>query len=551
MKQLQGKNQAAPTWAGLPGRNPLALSIFLLVVAAGMVATFLITPKYEATMSILVSRDRIDPQITSTDKTAEITQTTISEEEFNSELELFKSLDVITNVVRELDLVNDQNPKQDTWLGERRGQIKASIYELAGSKKGKIEPSDPAFDFAVENVVNRVAYNLDVVPTKKSRVIKVTYTDTDPQRAKKTLEAVYQKFVELHVELNEKPEAAKVFNEQTGKFNQRLNDATNNLKNFDTQNGVIGADISTQQGLLQKQLSDTQTQANATRTEIGETVKRVSSLQSKIAAEPEQIQTGYVSKYVPALDKMKDELVQLQQQRTQLLQKYQPNSRFVRDNQERIDQLKRTLAAETANPPQERSFALNDLRRHLEAELHTAQTSLVSLREREKTLTAQASKLASEVTNLNTRSIERTSLERKRSVNEEAYLLYEKKARENEVGQVLNKVRIMNFAVVDPPRTDGEQKNPKPLLNFLILAGVGAMAGFAGAVFYEKLSDGGSDRDLIISPDDIETRLSIPVLASISQVPVSRYGGVRPARRIRTLPSAFNDSRDDNPRFRI
>ncbi len=551
MKQLQGKNQAAPTWAGLPGRNPLALSIFLLVVAAGMVATFLITPKYEATMSILVSRDRIDPQITSTDKTAEITQTTISEEEFNSELELFKSLDVITNVVRELDLVNDQNPKQDTWLGERRGQIKASIYELAGSKKGKIEPSDPAFDFAVENVVNRVAYNLDVVPTKKSRVIKVTYTDTDPQRAKKTLEAVYQKFVELHVELNEKPEAAKVFNEQTGKFNQRLNDATNNLKNFDTQNGVIGADISTQQGLLQKQLSDTQTQANATRTEIGETVKRVSSLQSKIAAEPEQIQTGYVSKYVPALDKMKDELVQLQQQRTQLLQKYQPNSRFVRDNQERIDQLKRTLAAETANPPQERSFALNDLRRRLEAELHTAQTSLVSLREREKTLTAQASKLASEVTNLNTRSIERTSLERKRSVNEEAYLLYEKKARENEVGQVLNKVRIMNFAVVDPPRTDGEQKNPKPLLNFLILAGVGAMAGFAGAVFYEKLSDGGSDRDLIISPDDIETRLSIPVLASISQVPVSRYGGVRPARRIRTLPSAFNDSRDDNPRFRI
>lgn len=537
-------------WAGLPGRIPLALAICVLVVAAGMVATFLITPKYEATMSILVTRDRIDPQITSTDKTAEITQTTISEEEFNSELELFKSVDVVTNVVRELDLVNDKNPQQDTWISKKRGQIKASIYDLTGSQKEKLDPSDPAYDFAVENVVNRVVYNLDVLPIKKSRVIKVTYTDTDPLRAKKTLEAVYQKFVQLHVELNEKPEATKVFNEQTGKFNQRLNDATDNLKNFDTRNGVIGADISTQQGLLQKQLSDTQTQVNATRTEIGETVKRVASLQSKIAAEPEQIQTGYVSKYVPALDRMKDELVQLQQQRTQLLQKYQPNSRFVRDNQERIDQLKRTLAAETANPPQERSFALNELRRRLEADLHTAQTSLASLREREKTLTAQASKLSGEVTNLNTRSIERTNLERKRSVNEEAYLLYEKKARENEIGQVLNKVRIMNFAVVDPPRTDGEQKNPKPLLNFLILAGVGAMAGFAGAVFYEKLSDG-SDRDLIISPDDIETRLSIPVLASISHVPVSRHGGVRPAPRIRALPSAFTDSRDREPRFRI
>src|SRR5687768_14423502 len=92
----------------------LLVSVFVLVLGAGMVTTFLITPKYEATMSILVSRDRIDPQITSSDKNIDITQTAISDEEFNSELELFKSLDVISSVVKELDLVNDQAPKPGT-----------------------------------------------------------------------------------------------------------------------------------------------------------------------------------------------------------------------------------------------------------------------------------------------------------------------------------------------------------------------------------------------------------------------------------------------------
>ena len=172
-------------------------------------------------MSILVSRDRIDPQITSTDKTAEITQTAISDEEFNSELELFKSVEVVTSVVKELDLVNNQNPKQDTWLGNWRGRIKASLYEMTSGTRSKTENTDISeqpINPALEKTVNRVADNLDVVPTKKSRVIKVTYTDTDPMRAKRTLEAVYRKFVDLHVELNSRGEAGEVFDEQTGKF---------------------------------------------------------------------------------------------------------------------------------------------------------------------------------------------------------------------------------------------------------------------------------------------------------------------------------------------
>ncbi len=501
-------------------RKLLILSVFLLVVISGMIATFLITPKYEATMSILVSRDRIDPQISPSDKNSDITQTAISDEEFNSELELVKSIEVIKGAVIELDLINNQIPKQDTWLSNLRGKIKSSIYGFPVSAKAeKTGDSDKEKssenNFAVEKTVNRVAGNLDVEPIKKSRIIKVSYTDTDPLRARETLEKIYQKYVELHVQINDKPQAGQVFNEQTDKFNQKLSLATNALKTFDVKNGVTGAEIGTQRELLLKQFYDAQAQISATQTEIGETEKRIIDLKEKIASQPERIQTGSVSKYVGALDRMKEELVGLEQQRTQLLQKYQPNSRFVRENGERIERLKKDIAEETANPPQERSFALNDLRRRLESDLANAQTNLPALKQREKTLSLQTAKLSSEVVSLNGKSIERDNLERRRTINEEAYLLYQKKARESEISQVLNKEQVVNFAVVDPPRTDGEQKNPKPLLNFLVLVIVGTAAGFAGAIVWEKLTAPENDYDLIISAHEIERRLALPLLASV------------------------------------
>lgn len=504
-------------------RKLLILSVFLLVVVSGMFATFLITPKYEATMSILISRERVEPQINPSEKSYEITSTTVTDEEFNSELEMIKSSEVIAGVVKELDLINNQTPNPDAWGSELRGKIKSSLNIFSSSETtGKQENDDLSKDnFAAERVINRVMNNLDVIPIKKSRVIKVTYTDTDPVRAKETLEKIYQKYAELHVQMGEKPQAGQVFSEQANKFNQELNASTNALKRFDTQNGVTGAEIGVQRELLLKQLYEAEGQINAAKTEIGETEKRIASLQEKIVGQPEQIQTLSVSKYVLALDRMKEELIQLEQQRTQLLQKYQPDSRFVRENGERIQQLKKSIAEESANPPQERSFALNDLRRRLESDLANAQTSLAALKERQKNLTTQAAKLRGEMVVLNTRSIERDSLERRRGISEEAYLLYEKKARENEISQVLNKEQVMNFGIVDPPRTDGERKSPKPLLNLMVLIFVGATAGLASAFVMEKLTVTPSGYDLIVSPYEIEERLKLPLLAAVPVIKAS------------------------------
>lgn len=517
-------------------RKILIIGVLLLVVFSGMIATALITPRFEANMSLLVSRDRVGAPVSAGDSGSTNAQS-ISDEEFNSELELIKSKEVLAGVVRDLDLVNDQKPVVDSRLALIRGQVKTSIYKLLGRGSGGGE----ANEFTVEQIVNSVSDRLVVTSNKKSRVIKITYSDTDPRRAKRVLERLYEKYVALHVQLGDKPQAGKVFDAETEKFNEKLARSTNAIKDFDTRNGVTGAEIGVQREILLRQLYDAQSQLSTARTEIGESEKRITDLKEKIASQPEQIQTGSVSKYVAALDSLKGELAKLQQERTQLLQKYQPNSRFVRENQERIDQLKRTIADETANPPQERTYALNDLRRRLQSDLLNAQTNVAALRARETDLAALADKLRGQVEFLNTKSIERSNLERDRTSNEEAYLLYQKKTRESEISQVLNREQILNFTLVDPARTDGEQKNPKPFLNFIVLIVVGLTAGFASAVLLDRYTD--SQGAFIESPYALEGRIDLPLLASI---PIIRTERLVAARGINGRP-ALAAGGDDLP----
>ena len=155
----------------------------------------------------------------------EITTTAISDEEFNSELELLKSLEVIKGVVTDLDLVNNQTPTQDTWLSKKRIELKLELAGLLGrDPAGKDRGTEgSSLDLSLEQAVNRVEGNLDVVPVKKSRVIKITYTDTSPF-ATLTLDAVY-KLCRASCTNNEKLNLLMSFMTHR-KFNEKLDDAT-------------------------------------------------------------------------------------------------------------------------------------------------------------------------------------------------------------------------------------------------------------------------------------------------------------------------------------
>src|SRR5262245_17733900 len=456
----------------LYSRKLLLCGLFFAIVGAGMIVTFLLPPTYESTMKILVARDRIDPQVTPADKSSDVLRSEFTAEEFNSEMEILQSRTVIEGVVRRLDLNKQDAPG---WLSRQ-------IVRLGGLYRSFHQQAAPD---ATERAVTRLTERLEVFSIKNSRIIKVTYSYRNPELTAQVLNELYRQYGEHHLRLRQNSKAAHVFHEQSESFNQKLAVATDTLKRFDARNGV--AANTAQRNLLLEQFQKVQADLDKARTEIREAEQRIPALKTQLATQPERIESEARTKYVAARDKMKDEILTLDLQRTQLLQKYQPNHRLVKDVEERLAQARELLAREEQSPPQERTTVLNDVHRRLTNELLTAQANLTTLGEREQSLAALADQYKRLVARFDIKSIDRVDLERERAVNEEAYLIYHKKAQETDIVNALNQERVVNFSLAEAPSVNRRPVSPKPLINLAVLVVVGLMAAVAIVAFRERI----------------------------------------------------------------
>ncbi len=458
----------------LYSRKLLLIGVFIAIVTAGMIVTLLLTPTYQSTMKILVTRDRIDPQVTAAEKNTEGSRGSLSEEEFNSELEILQSRAVIEGVARQIGL-----DKQ--YAVGPIGRFASLRDKLAGYYRSFHRQYPPD---AIERAVIHLNNHLEVVSVKKSRVIKVSYLDSRPERAAQVLRELYQQYTDHQLRLLQTSKAGNVFQVQTEVFRQKLSEATDELKRFDEQNGLSAN--TPQRELLLKQLYDIQGELDRARTEIREIEQRIVTLNAQIATQPERIESEARTKYVAARDKIKDEILTLELQRTQLMQKYQPGHRLVKDIEERLAQTRELLAREEQSPPKEHTTVLNEVHRRLTNELLTAQANLTTQREREKSLAAIVRRYKEQGSKFDSKSIERTNLERTRAINEEAYLLYRKKSQEADIVKALNQERIVNFNLAESPGVNHKPISPNLLINLVVLVFIGFLASVAIVVFAER-----------------------------------------------------------------
>ncbi len=487
-------------WLGIVAHKWLMLTIFLTIVGVGMTVTLLQEPTFESTIKIMVSRDRIDPRITASDRSVEMERADLSDEEFNSELEILQSRQVLEAVVKEQKL--DATIAPSSW----RQAVSAWLKKLRGTTEQTPQPPY----VQLEQALQMLRANLEVVPAKKSRVINITYRAGNPESAARVLETLYRKYTDHQLNLRQQAEAAQVFNEQTDRFNHKLNESTNAIKRFDQTNNVTN--VAAQKDWLLKQFYEASNLLESARAGIREGDQRVQSLQSQLASQPALIESEKRTVYVPALDKMKEELMTLELQQSQYRQKYKPDFRLVRETEQRITQLRELIKREETAPPSERTTSLNEVHRRLTNDLLEAQTNLRALREREKTSTALVTQYQAQLSKLDALGFEKQELERARNLNEEAYLLYQKKAREAEVVSLLNREKVVNFNLVESAGVNHQPITPKPLLNLAVLILLGAIAAVAAAAVLEGLNP--KVRSIYM----LEQDLNLTVLASIPNI---------------------------------
>ncbi|MEK6336403.1 MAG: Wzz/FepE/Etk N-terminal domain-containing protein [Acidobacteriota bacterium] len=471
--------------AALFRRKGLVVLIFAMVALGTAVVTFLLPNKYDSRMKILVKNQRVDVAITPEQTTAPSSaiENEVSENQINSEIELLTSKDLLTEVVIDCGLANEEKG----WLSRPGPQ---------GER--------------VEGAVNRLTKDLVITPVRKANVITISYSSNSPQLSASVLKRLGELYLEKHLKLNHPTGASDFFTQRAGEYEAQLRNAEQQMTDFQQSNNLVI--LSQQKELTLQKTADAKTKLLESETALNEATNRIARVEQQLAAIPKRIVTQ--SKQLPnqySAERLNTMMVELQNRRTQLLTKFRPEDRLVREVDEQIRTTREALAKAEQKTAVEENTDLNPLRQILEGELSRARLDQAGTRARRDTLSGQLQQYEAALKKLEGDTTKHNDLQRQVGESEQNYQLYAKKREEARIADELDRQKITNVSIAEPPTVSQIPSSPNRSMN--VVLGV-VLAGFLslGSVFTaEMLSDS------INTPRQLEALTGGHVLATVPE----------------------------------
>ena len=326
--------------------------------------------------------------------------------------------------------------------------------------------------------------NLTIEPGKKSNLIKITYKATDREQAVRVVNTLCEVYQERHISLRQGGGANDFFAQQATAMRQTLHEKEDAMKRLSP---LPNAQLLNQQIETQmRQLNEFEVAWQNTRTALVESEARIKSLDQQVAKEPERVQTEERIARRTAPDTMRSQLFSLELRRSELLNKYKPDHRFIRDLDKDLEKARR-MVEQIEKAPAESAVTstLNPLRQRLLDTLTIERSNLASLREKERSLAATIRQASAKARDLGLRGYDQRRLERERELADQAYQLYAKKGEEGRISTALDKEGIINLKVVEPAQMPYQATSPNVLLNLLVGLLGGLILGLAATFTLE------------------------------------------------------------------
>lgn len=442
---------------------------------------------YEAHTSILVSRERMDPLV-STASTQQMMSATVplTDEEINSEAELLKSYDVLEKVVLANGLENPTGK---------------SIFSLLHAGETKEQRTARA--------VRGLADKLKVETPTKTNLINVTYSASNPAVAYGVLNSLSDLYLEKHAAVHRPQGSYEVFSQQAQTYKDALTQSENRLRDLGEKQGV--ADPDEERTYLAQQLANNVGMMHATQQAIAADEQRIQSDQKQLASTPERSTTKEDTNASDVLQQqLGSTLLAAQTKRTQLLAKYDPGFPLVKEADQEVAAAQAALeeAKKTSfvNQETDRDPIYELLREDLvkaTSDLAAHQAALAATR---RSVTA----IQGEMVQLGNQSLQVADLQREAKANEQNYLLYLSKQQQELTSDALDRTRIENVAIAVPPAVPVlPVHGPLYLVVLALIISLVLSIVITYAVDYFDPS--------FHSPDQVREALGIPVVVSIDR----------------------------------
>jgi uncharacterized protein involved in exopolysaccharide biosynthesis len=463
------------------------LITFCAILLGAIVAAVIQPSDYKASTKFLIERERMDPVVSPGQDTGMV-RSEVTEEELNSEVELLQSEDVLRQVV------------QATGLSNHR-----SLLSYLGIKDSE--------DKKVAKAAIRLQKKLQIEPVRKSNLIAVTYTSSDPHLAAKVLQVLDEAYLQKNLAVHHPPGEFEFFNQEAENYKKNLADAEAQLKAFSEQEGGVSPQMA--RDITLQKLSDFNASLQQTYADIASTEQRIDALEKQMGTTPQRVTTqSSASDDASVLQNLKSTLMTLELKRTELLTKYQPTYPLVQEVDKELADTKASIAAEEKKPLKAETTDRNSTYSWISEELAKAKADDSALKARAASIQAIVAKYQASAHDLDQKGIQQQDLLRKVKTEEENYLLYQHKREEARMTDALDRTRILNVAIAEQPVAPALPSNNRSMVLLLgTLLAVAVSIGMAFTLEYTNPS--------FRTPSEVLSELNIPVLAA---VPHYSYG---------------------------
>jgi succinoglycan biosynthesis transport protein ExoP len=460
---------------------------FAAVIGGAILAVLLLPSKYEAQTKLLLHRERVDPPLTA-QQTGVMQQAapSLTEEDINSEVGLLRSRDLLEKVAIAAGLDH---------------RVKPSLLSRLLSR----EPLTPEERRA--KAAEKLATDLRIEPEKKSYLIDVSYASPDPQLSAQVLNTLGNYLLDKHAEVRRTPGTAQFFDDETQQYKQKLDQAQQRLAAFNQKEGLVTEQSEKEASvprMAEFEFNLRQTQAAIPRAE-----ENVRNLEAQLRTTQPRITTELRnSDNAVLMQQLKSSLVNLELQHTDLIQKYAPDDRQVKEVEEQIAQVKTAIETHQKAPLKEEVTNENPTYELLHQELVKARAELASLKALATSYSKVDTSYRGEAVERDQKQLEQQSLLRDLKTAEQSYLLYLNKREEARISDAFDRMRIVNVSIAEAATAPMFPNNPASLT--LVLAAILGCLLSAGLVFVQEQIDGS-----LRSPEQVEAYLGVPVLAAM------------------------------------
>ncbi|OYX08757.1 MAG: exopolysaccharide biosynthesis protein [Sphingomonadales bacterium 32-68-7] len=450
-------------------------------ILLGLAATLLMTPQFSASATIEISRE--SDQVTSFQGVER--DVSVSDQEFyQTQYGLLRARSLAERVASELRLVDD--PAFFEAFDATDSDNPA--FALSGNRY-VAQGREVRQRIAGEVLLERV----DIVPTRLSRLVDITFTGPDPQLSARIADAWAQNFITTNLErkVQSTSYGRQVLQGQLAEYKSRLDESQRQLVAYASNEQIInlptqsnGDGTSTQERSI---VADDLTALN-------DALNR--AIADRIQAEARYRSVGQSGSSIEALgnnaiNTMRERRAALAAEYAQLMVRFEPGYPAAQALQSQIDQLDRSISQEEAR---------------VSSSVQAAYRQAV---QREEALRQRVNALKVDFLDLRRRSIQYDIYQQEVDTNAALYdgLLQ----RFKEIG-VAAGVGVNNVSIVDTAEVPERPSSPILLLNLVVAALAGLGLGVALAFGLEQLDETISD------PSEVQRSLGLPLLGSAPKV---------------------------------